>query len=310
MTDFKLRTAVLTGAGSGFGLECARLAVDAGMHVVLVDVQADALERARREIGERAAPHGTRVAAHRVDVSSAEQMDALGAAVQRDFGAPAFVFNNAGVTFPGLIWEATTRDWDWVFGVNLHGVAHGVRVFTPMMLAAAEADPSYRGHIVNTASMAGLTTAPIMGLYAASKHAVVALSEVLFHDLALVTDRVRAHLLCPYFVATNMHVSDRNRPTVAGMPATGQPLTRSQELARALSEQQVLQGGTVTAPQVAQMVFDAMQADRFYIHTNPDALAVVTTRAADIAASRQPRDPFDTVNPARSQALRAALRAG
>lgn len=299
------RTAVLTGGASGIGLACARFAARQGMNVVLVDVEAGALERAQADITALAQPLGARVAAHRVNVADAEQMEALAKAVQSDFGAPHLVFNNAGVSFGGLVWEGTARDWDWVMGVNVMGVAHGVRVFTGMMLAAADADPSYQGHIVNTASMAGLVSTSMMGLYAVSKHAVVALSEALYHDLALMGEQVHAHVLCPYYVPTSIHASNRNREESA-QPASA--LTLSQKAARALSEHLVTQTGTVTAADVAQQVFDALHERRFYIHTNPENLAVVSQRAADIVAASNPRDPFEVVNPERNRALRAALR--
>ena len=156
LNDFKDKTAVLTGAGSGFGLECARLGAKLGMRLVLVDVQQDALDKAAQEMREA----GAEVLARRVDVSSADALDALGHEVAARFGAPHLVFNNAGVAAGGLIWETSVREWEWVLGVNVMGVAHGVRVFTPMMLAAAQADPAYRGHIVNTASMAGPGSTP------------------------------------------------------------------------------------------------------------------------------------------------------
>lgn len=179
ITDFKNKTAVLTGAGSGFGLECARVGARLGMNLVLADVQQDALDRAAAEMQDA----GAQVLAIRVDVSNADAMQALGQAVQARFGAPHFVFNNAGVGCGGLIWENTLQDWNWVLGVNVMGVVHGVRVFTPMMLEAARQNPGYQGHIVNTASMAGLVNAPNMGVYNVSKHAVVALSETLYQDL-------------------------------------------------------------------------------------------------------------------------------
>ncbi len=210
--DFKNKTAVLTGAGSGFGLECARIGAARGMNLVLVDVQQDALDQAEAEIKAT----GAKVMARRVDVSDAEQMAALADDVQKTFGAPHFVFNNAGVGSGGLIWENSVKDWEWVLGVNLWGVVHGVRLFTPMMLAAAKADPAYQGHIVNTASMAGLLTAPNMGIYNVSKHAVVSLTETLYQDLKLVTDQVSASVLCPYFVPTGISQSHRNRPAEHG----------------------------------------------------------------------------------------------
>ena len=186
ISNFKGKTAVLTGGGSGFGLECARIGAKLGMNLVLADVQQDALDKTVAEM--QAA--GAQVLAMKVDVSKADQVEALGAATLARFGAPHFVFNNAGVGSGGLIWENTLADWEWVVGVNLMGVAHGVRVFTPMMLEAAKNDPAYQGHIVNTASMAGLLNAPNMGVYNVTKHAVVSLSETLYQDLALVTDHL------------------------------------------------------------------------------------------------------------------------
>jgi NAD(P)-dependent dehydrogenase (short-subunit alcohol dehydrogenase family) len=163
------------------------------MNLVLVDVQQDALDAAAAEM--RAA--GAQVLARKVDVSSAEQMEALAVATRSQFGAPHFVFNNAGVGAGGLVWENSIRDWEWVLGVNLWGVIHGVRLFTPMMLEAAGADPNYEGHIVNTASMAGLLTPPNMGIYNVSKHAVVSLTETLYQDLKLVSDQVSAQRAVP-----------------------------------------------------------------------------------------------------------------
>ena len=206
--DFQGKTAVLTGAGSGFGLECARIGAARGMNLVLVDVQQDALDQAEAEMKAT----GAEVMARRVDVSSAEQMEQLAAAVKERFGAPHFVFNNAGVGHGGLVWENTVADWDWVLGVDLWGVIHGVRLFVPMMLEAAAQDPSYRGHVTNTASMAGLLTPPNMGIYNVSKHAVVSLTETLYQDLKLVSDQVSASVLCPYFVPTGISQSHRNRP--------------------------------------------------------------------------------------------------
>ncbi len=300
ITDFNNKTAVLTGAGSGFGLECARIGARLGMNLVLVDVQQDALDRAAQEL--QAA--GATVLAQRVDVSNAAAMDALGQAVQARFGAPHFVFNNAGVGSGGLIWENSAKDWDWVLGVNVMGVAHGVRVFTPMMLAAAAQDPAWQGHIVNTASMAGLLNAPNMGIYNVSKHAVVALSETLYQDLALVTDQISASVLCPYFVPTGISQSHRNRPADA---APAKP-TRSQLIGQAMSDKAV-GSGRVSAADVAQKVFDAIAAGQFYIYSHPKAIGSVQVRMEDIMLARNPTDPF-AHKPELGLELKRALRAG
>ena len=299
ITDFKGKTAVLTGAGSGFGLECARIGARLGMNLVLVDVQQDALDKAAAE----ATAAGVPVLARRVDVSSAEQMEALAAAVKERFGAPHFVFNNAGVGSGGLIWENSVADWNWVLGVNVWGVVHGVRLFTPMMLEAAQADPAYRGHIVNTASMAGLLNPPNMGVYNVSKHAVVSLTETLYQDLALMTDQVGASVLCPFFVATGISQSHRNRP---GELKAEKP-TKSQLIGQAMSDKAV-SSGKVTAADVAQKVFDAISANQFYIYSHPKAINSVQTRLEDIMQARNPTDPFKD-KPEIGQQLKAALRA-
>ncbi|MEO8924706.1 MAG: SDR family oxidoreductase [Caldimonas sp.] len=299
MKTFKGRTAVITGAGSGFGLETSRIAARRGMNVVMVDVQADALERAAAEIESL----GAKVLAQRLDVSKSAEVEALGRTVASRFGAPHIVFNNAGVGAGGLIWESTLADWEWVMGVNVMGVVHGVRVFTPLMLDAAAKDPAYEGHIVNTASMAGLVDMPNMGVYNVSKHAVVALSETLYQDLRLVTDQIGASVLCPFFVPTGITESQRNRPDA--LPAA-KP-TRSQLIGKAMSERAVGKG-KVSAADVAQFVFEAIEADRFYIYSHPKALASVQTRLEDIVQARNPTDPF-AARPEIGAELRAALRA-
>jgi len=298
ITDFKKKTAVLTGAGSGFGLESARIAARLGMRLVLVDVQQDALDAVSAEL--QAA--GAEVLACRVDVSSADAMDALGQAVLARFGAPHLVFNNAGVGAGGLIWETSAADWQWVLGVNLMGVAHGVRVFTPMMLAAAAQDPAWRGHIVNTASMAGLINPPNMGVYNVSKHAVVSLSETLYQDLKLVTDQIGASVLCPFFVPTGIDRSERNRPAALA----DEPATPSQRVQQAMTGKAV-GSGRVSAAQVAQLVFDATAANRFYIYSHPNAIASVQTRLEDLLQARNPSDPF-AGKPEIGAKLKAALQ--
>ncbi|MEO5659250.1 MAG: SDR family oxidoreductase [Polaromonas sp.] len=299
ITNFKGKTAVLTGAGSGFGLECARIGAKLGMKLVLVDVQPDALDQASAEMTAA----GAEVLSFRLDVSSAEQMQAMSQAVFERFGAPHFVFNNAGVGSGGLIWENTVKDWEWVLGVNLWGVIHGVRVFTPMMLEAAAKDPAWQGHIVNTASMAGLLNPPNMGVYNVSKHAVVSLSETLYQDLRLVSDQLGASVLCPYFVPTGISQSQRNRPAEL---ATEEP-TSSQLIGRAMTDKAV-GSGKVTAADVAQKVFDAMAADQFYIFSHPKALRNVQSRMECIVKQTNPADPF-VERPDIGRDLKAALGA-
>ena len=296
--DFHGKTAVLTGAGSGFGLECARIGAARGMNLVLVDVQQDALDKAQAEM-EAA---GAQVLARKVDVSNSAQMEQLAADVKARFGAPHFVFNNAGVGAGGLVWESSVADWEWVLGVDLWGVIHGVRLFTPMMLEAAAHDPSYRGHITNTASMAGLLTPPNMGIYNAAKAAVVSLTETMYQDLALVTDQIGASLLCPYFVPTGITRSERNR---SNAPGEGE-LTKSQLIGQAMSNKAV-SSGKISAAEVAHKVFEAISDNQFYVYSHPKALGNVRARMESIVEGKNPSDPF-LERPDIGEKLRAQLR--
>ena len=296
--NFKGKTAVLTGAASGFGLECARIAAQRGMNVVLVDIQPDALEAAEAEIKGM----GARTMSRRVDVSKPPVMELLAQHVQEEFGAPHFIFNNAGVGAGGLIWENSVKDWEWVLGVNLWGVINGVRGFTPMMLAEARKNPAFEGHIVNTASMAGLLTPPNMGIYNVSKHAVVALTETLYQDLKLVTDQISASVLCPYFVATGIHQSERNRPS----DMAAEEMTPSQRIQQAMTDK-ATGSGKVSAADVANKVFDAIESDQFYVFSHPRALGNVKSRTDAIVNIQNPPDPF-AERPEIGEQLRAALR--
>ena len=298
ISDFKGKTAVITGAGSGFGLAFARIGASLGMQLVLIDVQQDALDAANAELQAAGAP----TMAFRLDVSDAEQMEVMAHSVKAQWGAPHLVFNNAGVGSGGLIWENSTQDWEWVLGVNVMGVVHGVRLFTPMMLEAAAQDAAWQGHIVNTASMAGLLNPPNMGVYNVSKHAVVSLSETLYQDLSLVTGQIGASVLCPYFVDTGISQSFRNRPA----DMEGKP-TRSQQVQHAMISKAVA-SGKVSASEVAQLVFDAVAHNQFYIYSHPKALSAVQTRLEDLVQARNPTDPFAD-KPELGEQLRSALRA-
>ncbi|WP_149136083.1 SDR family oxidoreductase [Cupriavidus campinensis] len=299
MKQFESKVAVITGGASGFGKEFARIGASLGMKLVLADVQEDALDATVAEFKAQGVP----VIGLRADVSRAEDVQALADAAMTAFGEVHLLFNNAGVGAGGLLWENTQKDWDWVLGVNLYGVIHGVRIFTPLMLAAAAKDPAYQGHIVNTASMAGLLNPPAMGVYNVSKHAVVSLSESLYQDLSLVTEQVHCSVLCPYFVPTGISQSQRNRP--AGL-ANDVPPTRSQLVSQALSDKAV-HSGKVTAADVAQLTFDAIRDQSFYIYSHPQALETVRQRMEDIVGQRNPGDPFGDKKEVRA-GLIAALR--
>jgi NAD(P)-dependent dehydrogenase (short-subunit alcohol dehydrogenase family) len=301
MKEFQNKVAVITGGASGFGREFANIGARLGMRLVLADVQQDALDKTRAELEAQ----GAQVLAMRCDVRKAEQVQALADVTMEKFGAVHLVFNNAGVGSGGLVWENSLADWEWVLGVNLWGVIHGVRTFTPLMLETAKKEPGYQGHIVNTASMAGLLNAPNMGIYNVSKHAVVSLSETLYHDLQLINAPIGASVLCPYFVPTGISQSQRNRPDDVKEEGA---LTASQRAAQAVSEKAV-SSGKVSAAQVAERTFDAIRDGQFYIYSHPQALGNVQTRMEDIILQRNPTDPFAAAPQVREM-LQSKLNAG
>lgn len=281
MGTLRGRVAVITGAGSGLGREFARAAADAGMSLVLADVQADAL--AATVAGLEAA--GAAPMHRCLDVADGEAIDALARDAWDRFGAVHLLFNNAGVGTSGLVWEASAGDWEWVLGVNLWGAIHGVRAFVPRMLESAKADAGYRGHVVNTASMAGLVDPPLTGPYNVSKHAVVSLSESLHQDLSLVTAQVGCSVLCPSWVGTGIARSGRNRASKAPPP------TRAAAIGQAMVEKAV-SSSTATPAEVARATFDAIAGRRFWILPHPRALDGVRARHEALFAGEPPPDPY------------------
>jgi NAD(P)-dependent dehydrogenase (short-subunit alcohol dehydrogenase family) len=277
MQTFAGKAAVVTGAASGIGLALARRFAAAGMNVVLADVEPTALAEAARIVGAT----GVEALAVRTDVSKAAEVEALAAETIAAFGAVHVVCNNAGVAIAGPAWTHTPSDWAWVLGVNLWGVIHGVRVFTPLLLAQGG-----EAHIVNTASMAGMTCAPGMSIYNVSKHAVVALSETLHHDLATIGSAVKVSVLCPGFVNTRILESARNRPAQLADTAPAQP----ESVERQALAQRLLASGLEPA-QVAACVFDAIREERFYVFTHPEARLRIRERMEDMAAERNPKLP-------------------
>ncbi len=300
MKNFEGKVAVITGGASGLGREFASTAAALGMKLVLADVQQDALDQARAELEAG----GASVLAMLCDVRRGDQVQALADATMERYGAVHLLFNNAGVGSAGLIWENSVADWEWVLGVNVWGVIHGVRIFTKLMLESAAREPGYEGHIVNTASMAGLLNAPTMGVYNVSKHAVVSLSETLYHDLQLVEAPIGASVLCPYFVPTGISQSHRNRPDDVRMMDAP---TASQRAAQAMT-QKAVESGKVSAADVARMTFDAIRDGQFYIYSHPGALAGVAERMEDIVQQRNPSDPYKATPHIRDM-LRAKMAA-
>jgi NAD(P)-dependent dehydrogenase (short-subunit alcohol dehydrogenase family) len=289
MKSFAGKVAVITGAASGFGREFARTAAALNMKLVLADIQAEALEAVAAEL--RAS--GAEVLALRTDVSKQADMETLAAKTFETFGGANLLFNNAGIGVGGFVWENSVADWEWTLGVNLWSVIHGIRLFVPKMLAQGD-----ECHIVNTASVAGLLSAQLMGVYNVSKHAVVTLSESLFHDLRVAGANIGVTVLCPAFVPTGIADAERNRP--ASLANTGSA-TESQKIAMAASAKAV-SSGRITAADVAVQTFDCIRDNRFYCITHPKILGSVELRLSDIVAQRNPTDPF-SLKPAAAPAL-------
>ncbi|HEY1996757.1 SDR family oxidoreductase [Paraburkholderia sp.] len=279
MFQFEGKVAVITGAASGFGRAFAEKGAALGMKLVLADVDGDAL--AQTVAALRAA--GADAIGVPTDVSDATQVEALALAALDAFGKVHLLFNNAGVGAGGFLWESSANDWAWVFGVNVMGVAHGVRAFTPIMLRQNEP-----AHIVNTASVAGLLSPPAMGIYNASKHAVVSLTETLYHDLQNAGGLVGCSLLCPAFVPTGIANAERARPETLRNDAAP---TRSQ-LAAGKQLQRAVQSGKLGASDVAELTFEAIEAGRFYVITHPTIMPTVHLRHEDIEQGRNPTDPL------------------
>ncbi|HVN84869.1 MAG TPA: SDR family NAD(P)-dependent oxidoreductase [Candidatus Binatia bacterium] len=273
MKEFRDKVAVVTGAASGIGRALAQRFANEGMKVVLADVEAGALDQAAREID----PSGKRTLAVRTDVSKAAEVERLGQVAQEKFGAIHIVCNNAGVVTSGPTWMQTVADWEWLLGVNLWGVIHGVRVFTPILLAQGE------GHIVNTASLAGMITGPGTAPYNVSKFGVVALSETLHHELTMLASPVRVSVLCPGFVNTNIADAARNRPTE--LADTAPQLPGAEEMAQ--MGRRLLANGSPPS-MVADVVFEAIRNERFYIFPHPEWKRHIRTRMDDILEERVP----------------------
>lgn len=279
MKAFAGKVAVITGAASGFGREFARIGAQLGMKLALADIQADALAATVDELRAQ----GALAFGEAVDVSRAADVERLAQRTLDAYGAVHLLFNNAGVAAGGLIWEQTLKDWEWVLGVNLWGVIHGVRTFVPIMLAQGD-----ECHVVNTASVAGLLSPQMMGVYNVSKHGVVTLTETLYQDLRVTGARIGVSLLCPAFVPTGIAQSHRHRP--ASLRDESAP-TASMIAAQKASEKAV-SSGRISAGEVAQMTFDAIRENRFYVITHPKILASVELRLHDVIAQRNPTDPF------------------
>ena len=275
MKELKGKVAAVTGAASGLGRAMALAFADEGMHVALGDVSdaSAVLAEVQRK--------GVRALAIELDVSKAPEVEAFAERIDRELGGAHVVCNNAGVSPLGAVWETSLGDWRWILDVNLWGVIHGVKSFVPRLIARNE------GHVVNTASVAGIINPPGSGAYNVTKHAVVALSETLHHDLRERGSPVGVSVLCPAYVPTGIADSERNRP--AGIEATvksKEMLAREQMLKKAVSS------GRLSADDVARAVVQAVKEERFYILTHPRIKGAIGARMEDILQERPPRNPM------------------
>ena len=273
MQELGGKVAVVTGAASGIGLAVSRRLATEGMSLVLADIEEPALKAVADELSAV-----TDVVSLPTDVSESSSVEALRDRAVERFGTVHLVHNNAGVGAGGLLWDVSEADWRWVLGVNLWGVIHGIRAFVPLLVAQGD------GHVVNTASLAGLVSSAFMGPYNATKHAVVTISETLAKDLRAVGSPVGVSVLCPGFVRTAIDRSDRNRPAWAPAPeqAPGYDM-----LQQALGQ---LVAGGIDPNGVADKVVDAVRSDTFYILTHEESRPAVATRMYDILEGRAPSD--------------------
>jgi len=273
--NFRDRVAVVTGAASGIGLALAGRFAAEGMKVVMADIEAEPLAAAAEGLKRK----GMVVRATQVDVSRPDEVDRLARETYDAFGAAHVLCNNAGVAVIGAVHEHTLADWQWVVNVNLWGVIHGVRAFLPRMLAGGD-----EGHIVNTASMAGLTTAQFMSVYDVTKHGVVALSESMFKELAVTGAPIGVSVVCPGLIDTNIMRSSRNRPEELAEEGKAGPM--AQAFGQALADR--LAGGYPPS-EVAEQVLQGIRDGRFYIvPAQPEVKGAIAVRAQDLIELRNP----------------------
>lgn len=280
MKEFADRIAVVTGGASGIGRAMADRFAAAGMKVALADIEESALRQAEEEMRAK----GATVLGVVTDVAKAESVEALAQKTVETFGAVHIVCNNAGVGGGfGPSWTQPLQNWEWGFGVNLWGVVHGIRTFVPIMLKQET-----EGHIVNTASMAGLLSAPFMSIYDATKFAVVAISESLQLELIMQSAKVKVSVLCPGFVSTNIATSERNRP--AHLQVEMPQFSEAEQSFAATMFTRIAAG--MPPAEVAEKVFAAVQNEQFYIFPHPEFLSFVRARMEAILEQRNPESVF------------------
>ncbi|MBW1883187.1 MAG: SDR family NAD(P)-dependent oxidoreductase [Deltaproteobacteria bacterium] len=287
------KVAVITGAASGIGLGLAEQAASRGMKLVLADVEEAALRDARGRVAER----GATALAVPTDVRVADEVEALATAAFDEFGSVDLLCNNAGVnlTVARPVWEFSPDDWEWVIGVNMWGVIHGLRAFLPRMM-----EQSTQSHILNTASSAGLISGPGLAIYKLTKHAVLSLSETMFHDLKGVGARVGVSVFCPGVVKTGIREASRNRPTALGEE---RPRSADQEAV----ERMLRESPGISGSEAGEIALRSLESGLFYIFTDPSAVESARERLDGIEAGVPPSvaltfsGPNDAPGPSRDE---------
>lgn len=275
MQELKKKVAVITGAAEGIGKAIALAAANEGMRLVLADISAEQLDKTVNQIRQS----GASVIGVVTDVALEHEVQALADRAYAEFGNVHLLVNNAGVAFAKSAWETSAKDWEWIMGINLYGVTHALRIFVPRMLANNE-----DGHIINTASLAGLVSEPALAAYNASKFGVVTITEGLYHDLTLRHSKIGVSVLCPGWVKTRITDSERHRELAdRSKPEELEKVSLKTGMAIA----KAVDAG-ISPTLVADAVFEAIKNNNFYILTHPESKAAVHIRTEDILQGRAP----------------------
>lgn len=275
MKEFEGKVAVITGGAAGLGKAMAERFAAEGVKLVLADIEQTVLDKTVEEFKAK----GVDVIGVQGDVAKPEMLEGLLKTTLDTYGKVNILCSNAGVAGGGVTWETTLADWEWVIGVNLLAVINGIRIFVPQMIKQGD-----ECHIVNTASVAGLTSNPFMATYNVTKHGVVTLSETVHHELKIQGTNIGISVLCPGWVNTNIAESDRNRP--AALANENEEITPIGEMLQAQVKQFLIEGLDPSA--IGEAVFDAVKNDRFYILTHPEMLPAIQERMEGILEGKDP----------------------
>lgn len=284
--------AVITGAASGLGKSLSQMAYKRGLNLVLVDADRTNLETLAHDIYKSNTNQSNKmkILTHVGNVSDVNTFKAVSELTVKELGYPNYIFNNAGISRSGFCWEHSPNDWKSFLDVNIMGTVNGIHIFTPLMLTAAKKNSNYFGHFINTASMAGLVSMPLSGMYNVSKHAIVTLSETLYHDLQFLTNKISVSVICPFFFSTDINNSIKN---INNKVIAQYHMTPSEKIGNAFLNKAV-SSGKISSDTVAEIVFNSIDKKQFYIYTHPNSLETVKTRFDDILQQRNPSSPYGT----------------